>query len=346
MSKTATFEDGKRWLITGGCGFIGSILVRRLLSQCQLVRIVDDLSVGSLAALGDVAVVHQGNAETYGDTWNGLQFIQASVLNAKAATAAAIGADVIVHLAANTGVAPSIEAPRADCETNVIGILNYLEAARESHVKRFVFASSGAPLGNRVPPLNEELAPQPLSPYGASKLAGEGYCSAYFHSFGIEAISLRFGNVFGPGSAHKESVIAKFIRCALAGEAIEIFGDGQQTRDFIYVEDIVDAITLAASQQGIGGETFQIATAQERTVGEVAELIVDLIRNNCGKTVKIRHAPQRIGDAQRNYSDTSKARDRLGFVASQDIRTGLINTLEYLLDQSSTSSRPGTERNA
>ncbi len=311
-------------------------MVRRLLSQFQHVRVVDDLSVGSLGALGDVAAIRQGNADSFGETWNGLQFIRTSVLDATVATAAAIGADVIVHLAANTGVAPSIEAPREDCEINVVGMFNYLEAARENHVKRFVFASSGAPLGNCEPPLTEELAPLPMSPYGASKLAGEGYCSAYFHSFGVEAVSLRFSNVFGPGSAHKESVIAKFIRGALAGEPMEIFGDGQQTRDFIYVDDVVDAITLAATRQGIGGETFQIATAHERTVGEVAELIGDLIRNHCGKTVEIKYALPRIGDAQRNYSATSKARDRLGFVANQDIRSGLINTLEYLLDHSNT----------
>jgi UDP-glucose 4-epimerase len=332
MSDKATKERTKRWLITGGCGFIGGILIRRLVSEQQHVRVVDDLSVGSLAALGDAAAISEGSAGSFGDTWSGVQFIRSSVLDATVATAAATGADVIVHLAANTGVGPSIEAPREDCETNVIGIFNYLEAAREKHVKRFVFASSGAPLGNCEPPLSEELAPRPLSPYGASKLAGEGYCSAYFHSFGVEAVSLRFGNVFGPGSAHKESVVAKFIRSALADEPLEIFGDGQQTRDFIYVDDVVEAISLAAAKQGIGGETFQIATARERTVGEIAKLIVDLMKVHCGKSIEIKHALPRIGDAQRNFSDTTKARDRLGFVASQDTQGGLINTLEYLLD--------------
>ena len=140
--------------------------------------------------------------------------------------AATEGADVVIHLAANTGVGPSVENPRMDCETNVTGTLNALEAARAAGAGRFVFASSGAPLGVQTPPLHEEMAPHPASPYGASKLAGEGYCSAWFHSFGVETVVLRFGNVYGEGSTRKASVVAKFIKRALAGEVLEIYGDG------------------------------------------------------------------------------------------------------------------------
>src|SRR5262249_16844775 len=154
---------------------------------------------------------------------------------------------------------------------NVVGTLNYLEACRRLGVRRFVFASSGAPIGDCEPPLHEEMPGHPVSPYGASKLAGEAYCSAYRHSFGIETVALRFGNCYGPLSSHKNSVVAKFIRQALAGQPWEIFGDGCQTRDFIYVQDVTDAIIRAATVEGIGGEVFQIATNSETTVLELAE---------------------------------------------------------------------------
>ena len=140
---------------------------------------------------------------------------------------------------------PSVENPRLDMECNVIGTLNMLEGARMHKVKRFIFASSGAPIGECEPPIHEEMAPHPVSPYGASKLAGEGYCSAYFRTFDVETIALRFGNVYGPGSGHKNSVVAKFIRQAMQGETLEIYGDGKQTRDFIYIDDLIQAICLA-----------------------------------------------------------------------------------------------------
>ena len=133
----------------------------------------------------------------------------------------------------------------------------------------------GAPVGEANPPIHEELAPHPVSPYGASKLAGEGYCSAYYRTFGLETVVLRFGNVYGPGATHKDSVVAKFIRQALAGETLEIYGDGTQTRDFIYVEDLVKAIWQAATVSGVGGEIFQIATNRETTLHELTELLVE-----------------------------------------------------------------------
>ena len=343
MQNSAKANSGRRWVVTGGCGFIGGALLRRLIAGGHDVRVVDDLSVGSRAVLAETAAFREAPAQDFGDDWDGLQFVRASVLDADAAVAASVGADAIVHLAANTGVGPSVELPRQDCEINILGTLNYLEAARANNVQRFVFPSSGAPLGKQEPPLNEELAPHPMSPYGASKLAGEGYCSAYFHSYGVETVALRFGNVYGPGSAHKESVVAKFLRRALAGETLEIYGDGQQTRDFIYVEDIVDAILRAQSEDGIGGELFQIATGRERTVYEVTELIAEILRKRLDLSVDIYHGPVRVGDAQRNYSDTSKAEEMLGFAARMDIETGITNTLEYLLQQVPNSHRDGSE---
>jgi UDP-glucose 4-epimerase len=235
--------------------------------------------------------------------------------------------DMIVHLAANTGVAPSVENPRSDMESNVIGTFNMLEAARKKGVKKFIFASSGAPIGECDPPIHEEKAARPVSPYGASKLAGEGYCSAYYRTFGVKTVALRFGNVYGPRSGHKSSVVAKFIRQAMEGETCEIYGDGSQTRDFIYIDDLIDAI-LKAADADMGGEVFQIATSKEHTVNEVAGMLRSQLAK-AGITMKIEYGKVRLGDVKRNYSDTSKAKKRLGWEARTELPAGLEKTVAW-----------------
>jgi UDP-glucose 4-epimerase len=244
------------------------------------------------------------------------------------------GIDVIVHLAANTGVMPSIEDPMADCMANVIGTVNFLEAARKNGVKRFVFASSGAPLGEQEPPIHEEMVPRPISPYGASKLCGEAYCSAYYGSFGLETVALRFGNVYGPLSSHKGSVVAKFIKHIFAGEPLPIYGDGTQTRDFIYVEDLVNAILLALERPGVGGEVFQIATHREHTVGEVADVLNRLAEKYLSRKNEIVFENERKGEVKRNYSDISKARRMLGFEPKTSLEEGLERTFLWFLRES------------
>lgn len=238
------------------------------------------------------------------------------------------GIDVIVHLAANTGVAPSVEKPRYDMESNVIGTFNMLDAARQAQTKKFIYASSGAVIGEVEPPIHEEKVQIPVSPYGASKLAGEAYCSAYFRTFGIRTVSLRFGNVYGPLSKYKNSVVAKFFRQAFSGECLEIYGDGSQTRDFIYIDDLIQAIILSV-ESDTGGEAFQIATYKETTVNEVASKIKDLIEYKTGKKVSIVYGETRLGDVKRNYSDISKAKRILGFSPKFDLDKGLENTFEY-----------------
>src|SRR5262249_36747261 len=209
------------------------------------------------------------------------------------------GMHAVVHLAANPGVGPSVADPRADCVTNVIGTLNYLEACRHAGVRRFVFASSGAPVGECEPPIHEELPAHPVSPYGASKLAGEAYCSAYRRTFGLETVVLRFGNCYGPLSSHKGSVVAKFIRAAIAGEPWEIYGDGRQTRDFIFVDDVADAIIRGATADGVGGEVFQIATSAETTVLELAGQLGRVLARNGIAAPELRHGEVRVGDVKR-----------------------------------------------
>jgi UDP-glucose 4-epimerase len=326
-----------RWLVTGGCGFIGRTFIGLLLTRSNdTIRVVDDLSVGSRADLEQIGPVAMLNADTLEAAATGgaacrIELVAGDVRDAALARRAVAGADAVVHLAANTGVGPSVADPMSDCTTNVLGTLNYLEACRHGGVSRFVFASSGAPIGECEPPIHEELPTHPVSPYGASKLAGEAYCSAYKRSFGIDTVALRFGNCYGPLSSHKGSIVAKFIREALAGQAWEIYGDGAQTRDFIFVDDIAEAIFCAGTTPDVGGEIFQVATNAETSVLELAQTLRGVLERNGVPTHGIRYAAPRVGDVKRNYSDTSKARRRLGWNAQVSLDDGLDRTVKWFL---------------
>jgi UDP-glucose 4-epimerase len=241
------------------------------------------------------------------------------------------GIETVVHLAASTGVPASVENPVFDMENNVIGTFNMLDAARQNAVKKFIFASSGASIGECAPPIHEEMIPHPVSPYGASKLAGEGYCSAYYHIFGIDTAVLRFSNVYGPSSNHKNSVVAKFIRQAIKGETLEIYGDGRQTRDFIYIQDLIEAIILAVKIDCAGGETFQIATSIETTLGKLTDELIPILNKSGIRNIEVFHSFPRPGDVLRNYSDTSKAREMLGWKARVNLTNGLRHTVDWFM---------------
>jgi UDP-glucose 4-epimerase len=326
------------WLVTGGCGFLGTALVRSLTEQGgHSVRVVDNLAVGERADLEAVTPFEEVAEVGPMRPDSPVELVVGDILDERLALRAAEGADVIVHLAANTGVMPSIEDPRADCMSNVVGTLNYLEAARHNGVRRFVFASSGGTtIGEAEPPIHEEMVPHPVSPYGASKLAGEGYCSAYFRTFGVETVALRFGNVYGPLSGHKNSVVARFIKRASGGEVLEIYGDGTQTRDFIYVGDLIRAVRLAASVEGVGGEIFQIATSAETTVQELVDRLLPVLAASGIKDVEVRNTEARRGEVRRNYADTSKAERMLGWRAEVDLDEGLRRTAAWFM-----GSQPG-----
>ena len=331
-----------KWLVTGGCGFIGTNLIRHLRARGgESIRVLDNLSVGradDLAAVAPVSEVSAATAE-FPAPADGVQLVVGDVTAQEVVLEAARSADVIVHLAANTGVLPSIEDPRTDCVTNVVGTLNALEAARACGVGAFVFASSGAVLGEQLPPIHEALVPKPLSPYGASKLAGEGYCAVYAACYGITTSALRFGNVYGPGSALKGSVVAKFVKQALRGETLVIFGDGAQTRDFIYIDDLVDAVCRAAASHD-GGETFQIATSRETTVDEIARTVSELVREMTGVQVGIEYAEARTGEIIRNYADVSKARRLLGWSPVRSLADGLRETVRWYVEAQRPTAGP------
>jgi UDP-glucose 4-epimerase len=332
------------YLVTGGCGFIGKGLVASLVKKGAAVRIVDNLEAGTLDGLQSIAqMVRKSKPGTLNS--GTIEVIVGDVTDAKLAAEATRGVDAVIHLAANTGVGPSVEDPRRDCLSNVLGTFNYLEGCRVNNVKRFVLASSSAVVGEQEPPISEIAVPRPVSPYAASKLAGEGYCSAYANSFGIGAVALRFGNVYGPGSAHKESVVAKFIRRALKGEALDIYGDGSQTRDFIFIDDLIGAIMAALATEQAGGEIFQIATAAETTVSEIVTKLMGAFDTEGIPRVELRYLSPRTGDVKRSYADTSKASRILNWRATTSLDDGLRRTLKWFLENEvarTAESRLGT----
>jgi UDP-glucose 4-epimerase len=195
-------------------------------------------------------------------------------------------------------------------------------------VRRFVFASSNAPLGEQPPPAHEGLVPRPLSPYGASKLAGEAYGSAFHGAFGLLTVSLRFANAYGPRSRRKGSVVAAYCRAALEGRPLVIYGDGAQTRDFIHVRDLCQAIRRSLAVDA-GGEVFQVATGTETTILDLAGRIRALAAADLGREVAVEHRPARAGEILRNTSDIAKARRVLGFAPAVALADGLPETWRW-----------------
>lgn len=328
-------SPAKNWLVTGGCGFLGTALIKHLNADnlANHIRVLDNLTVGTREDLAAACTFTESPLSSLltSDSSPQVELVVGDIRDPDTCKACCKDIDIIIHLAANTGVPVSVEQPRLDMECNVIGTFNMLEGARAHNVKRFVFASSGAPAGEVEPPIHEELPPHPVSPYGASKLAGEGYCSAYYKSFAIETVALRFSNVYGPGSSHKSSVVAKFIKQALAGETLVIYGDGTQTRDFIYIDDLIDALVLSATRESIGGETFQIATSRETTLDEITALMLNVFENNGIDRPKVEKTEPRLGDVKRNFSDTSKARKLLGWECRWQLGKGVQKTVEWFL---------------
>ncbi|MFZ0921566.1 MAG: NAD-dependent epimerase/dehydratase family protein [Candidatus Acidiferrales bacterium] len=311
----------QRLLVTGGAGFIGANLVRLLLDHGHQVTVLDNLAAGRREYLDGLSV----------------EFIHGDILDRTAVERAVAGKDGVVHLAAQTGVPGSLRDPRKDCEINVIGVLNILEACRAEKERtallpdsahgyglRLIFASSNAPLGRQPPPATEDKAPLPISPYGASKLAGEAYCLAYHGSWGLGTVVLRFGNVYGPFSEHKGSVVTKFLKDISAGGVVVVDGDGQQTRDFIYVGDLCRAILLALESE-VCGEVFQVATGTETTIGQLAEMVKLMSQSDAA----IAYGPPRQADIRKNYSSIGKIRRALAWEPRVDLKRGLEMTMQW-----------------
>ena len=296
-------------LVTGGAGFIGSTLVRELLGDGYDVRIYDDLSSGSLDHLAGLDV----------------EVVRGDVRDLDPLSDAAKGCDVLFHLAAGAGVVDSINDPLANFDLNARGTLTALWAAHQAGVPRLVFSSSNAPLGANAHPASEEKPVAPLSPYGASKATGEAYCSAFHGAYGMDAVAVRFSNAYGPRSGRKGNVIPVFIRAILAGEPLTIYGDGSQTRDFVYVSDLARGLILAATADGAGGRIFQLASGVETSLQQ----LVDLLCETAGRDVQVLHEGVRAGEILRNYSLIDRARSELGFAPAVDLAEGLRRTWDW-----------------
>jgi UDP-glucose 4-epimerase len=298
-------------LVTGGAGFVGSNLARELVARGDRVRVLDDLSVGRLAYLEGVP--HE--------------LVRASLADGAAVRAAVTGADAVVHLAARAGIPDSVADPIGTLEANVTFTVGLLDAARLAGVRRFVLASSNAATGDHEPPADERDLPHPVSPYGASKLAGEAYCQAYAATYGIPACVLRFSNAYGPFSLHKKSVVAAWLRAALGGRSVTIHGDGSQTRDFVFVGDLAAAVVAAlnAPDEHVAGEVFQVGTGIETSVAALAEAIGRTV----GGELEVRHGPDRPGDIRRNVSRIDKAVAVLGYRAVVPLDEGLARTAAW-----------------
>jgi len=307
----------KRVLITGGLGFVGQAFLQRQIHLGNLVRILDNMSNPSIS---------RKSAELLG-----AEVLEGDIVDANVCREAVSGCDVVVHLAAQTYVAKSVGDPIHDMEINGIGSLNLLEASRQSGVQVIVAASSNAVAGGYPPPFSESAITKPISPYGCSKLAMEAYLHAYAHTHGIRTVALRFSNVYGPGSWRKGSVVASFLKNLLAGKGVTIHGDGIQTRDFLFIGDIVNAIALAI-ERGQPGSCFCIGSGTRTEILDLANRLAVLARQRSGLTTPIQHEESRVGDIKDNWSDISLARAMLGFSPSVDLNSGLKQTYDWFVE--------------
>jgi UDP-N-acetylglucosamine/UDP-N-acetyl-alpha-D-glucosaminouronate 4-epimerase len=305
-------------LVTGGAGFIGSNLVRALRDHGERVRAFDDLSTGRPVNLDDMR--------------DDIELVHGDVRDAEAVAAAMQGAEVVFHQAAIPSVARSVADPVASHDVNVTGTLNVLVAARDAGDVRVVYASSAAVYGNaRELPLHEGMPARPASPYGASKLAGERYLEAFTRTYGMPTVALRYLNVFGPRQDPRSeyaAAIPRFISRTLAGEAPVVFGDGEQARDFVFVDDVVRANLLAAEAgERVWGSAFNIGRGERRTVNELLEAIRSLVP---GEHLEPVHEPPRLGEVRDSWSDIGAAGRELGYAPAIGSEEGLRRTIVWI----------------
>jgi len=307
-----------RALVTGGAGFIGSHLVEALVARGDQVRVLDNFSTGRWENLA--GVVHR------------VEVIEGEVTDPMLVARAAEGVDLIFHLAAIASVQASVEDPVLVHRVNVEGTLCLLEAARRQGVKRFVFPSSAAVYGDHVAlPLAEELPTRSLSPYAASKVAGEAYGRAYWASYGVPVVILRYFNVYGPRqdpTSPYSGVISIFADRMRRGEPPVVFGDGKQTRDFVYVKDVVRATLLAGEQEAAVGKTFNVAGGRETSVLQ----LVGTFNRVLGTRLSPTFAPPRPGEVRRSRADVSRARAVLGWEATTPLIEGLTALVKEMGD--------------
>jgi UDP-glucose 4-epimerase len=303
-----------RILVTGGAGFVGATLVRRLVTAGHSVRVLDNYSTGDAAYLAGVDA----------------ELVKGDIRDPAALDAALAGIQSVVHLAAAGSVVESVADPVANFDVNVVGTFRVLDAVRRAGVGRVVQASTGGALiGDATPPVSERSLPRPISPYGASKLAGEGYAHAFAKAYGLGTVALRFANAYGPWSTHKRGAVTTFFRAIHGGEPIVIYGDGSASRDYTHVEDIARAIELALSADVPGGTVLHVASGVETTVTQLA----DLCRGAAGvPDHPVEYRPARPGEVGRNFASYDLARQVLGYSPSVAREDGMRSTWRWFTE--------------
>ena len=298
--------NARKVLVTGGAGFVGATLVRRLVASGYRVRVLDNLSTGDAAHLDGVDA--------------GL--VVGDIRDAGTLDDAVAGCGAVIHLAAAGSVVGSVADPAANFEANVVGTFRVLDAARRNGVGRVVQASTGGALiGDAMPPVDERSLPKPLSPYGASKLAGEGYAHAFAKTYGMRTVAVRFGNVYGPWCGRKHGVLNVFFGALRSGEPLVIYGDGTASRDYVHVSNIAAALQLALENPGIpGGTVLHAASGVETTITALA----DLCRRAAGRPDHpVSYQPARAGEVGRNFARYDLAHRLLGYSPTVRIEDGI-----------------------
>jgi UDP-glucose 4-epimerase len=292
-------------VVTGGAGFIGATLVRRLVASGYRVRVLDNLSTGDKAHLAGVDA----------------ELVEGDIRDVDALDAALAGQDAVIHLAAAGSVVGSVQDPVGNFESNVVGTFRVLDAARRAGVRRTVQASTGGALiGDATPPVNEQSLPKPISPYGASKLAGEGYAHAFAKTYGLRTVAVRFGNVYGPWCARKRGVINVYFESLHHGVPLVIYGDGSASRDYVHVSDIAQALQLALEKDVPGGTVVHAASGVETPL----HVLADLCRQAAGRPDHpIEYRPARAGEVGRNFASYELARELLGYAPTVTREEGI-----------------------
>jgi nucleoside-diphosphate-sugar epimerase len=304
-------------LVTGGAGFIGSNLVRGLLAGGDEVRVLDNFSTGNRANLAEII--------------DAIEIVEGELRSYERVHNATRGVEVVYHLGALGSVPRSVQDPLTSSAVNVEGTLNVLLAARDEGIRRVVFSSSSSVYGSRTDlPVTEAMPSDPISPYGVAKLAAERYCVSFSRVYeSFETVVLRYFNVFGPRQSpfsQYAAMVPLFITAIARGEPVTIFGDGEQSRDFTYVENVVDATLRASGAEGASGRIFNIAAGSPASVNAVAEAIGRIL----GKPIERLHEPPRPGDIRDSWADVSEAGRVLGYRPSIDLEEGLRRTIESL----------------
>ncbi|HZB45514.1 MAG TPA: SDR family oxidoreductase [Pyrinomonadaceae bacterium] len=303
-------------LVTGGAGFVGSHIAAGLAGRGARVRVIDDLSTG-----------HRENLEEIGGD---VDFVRGSLNDADDLRRALEGVELVFHEAAIPSVPRSVERPLESHRACAEGTIALLDAARAAGVRRLVYAASSSAYGDQPTlPKQEEMAPQPLSPYAAAKLAGEFYCQVWARTYGFETVALRYFNVFGPRqdpSSQYSGVISRFISALMTGERPAIYGDGEQSRDFTYVSNVVDANLRAAEAAGVAGQVVNVANGEKTTLNQ----LLDTLKQITGKTdVEAEYRDTRVGDVRHSLADITRARELLGYEPKVGLEEGLRKTIEW-----------------